>query len=399
MAERGSVLTIEDESAVRSGIVAFLEDSGYRVHEADNGSRGLELFRSQRPDIVLCDLRIPGVDGLDVVSTVAAESPETPIIVVSGVARVSDAMQALKRGAWDFVTKPIQDMEVVESAIERALERARLMQQNRAYREGLEALNRELSRALQQFKVDHEAGRKTQFSLLPDDARRFGEYTFTRRLYPSMYLSGDFVDYFPIDERHVGFYMADVSGHGAASAFVTVMLKTLVSQYGEAWRARRDDTILHPGRTLERLDRDLRGQHLDQYLTMFYGVIDRSENRMSCSSGGQFPHPILYNGHATHLLPWRSRPIGLFDDSQFRERNVPLAPDSALLLVSDGVLELLPERSLHEKHETLRAQLRSSDVSLDEIASRFDLEAKKELPDDVTLLMVSRHHDRPAARH
>ena len=78
MAERGSVLTIEDESAVRSGIVAFLEDSGYRVHEADNGSRGLELFRSQRPDIVLCDLRIPGVDGLDVVSTVVAESPETP---------------------------------------------------------------------------------------------------------------------------------------------------------------------------------------------------------------------------------------------------------------------------------------------------------------------------------
>ena len=84
-------------------------------------------------------------------------------------------------------------------------------------------LNRELRQTLKYLEQDEKAGRRIQFQLLPEDNRTFGGYTFRRRLYPSTYLSGDFVDYFPIDDRHVGFYMADVSGHGAASAFVTVI--------------------------------------------------------------------------------------------------------------------------------------------------------------------------------
>ena len=64
-----------------------------------------------------------------------------------------------------------------------------------------------------------EAGRKLQSQLLPEDQLTIGNYVFSRRLFPSTYLSGDFVDYFPINDRHCAFYVADVSGHGAASAF------------------------------------------------------------------------------------------------------------------------------------------------------------------------------------
>ena len=71
-----TILTIEDDPAIRSGIVACLEDSGFRMREADNGLAGIELFRRERPDVVLCDLRLPGMDGLEVVSTIVAESPE-----------------------------------------------------------------------------------------------------------------------------------------------------------------------------------------------------------------------------------------------------------------------------------------------------------------------------------
>jgi serine phosphatase RsbU (regulator of sigma subunit) len=391
METAATILTIEDEAAIRSGIVAYLEDSGFQMLEADNGLLGVELFRRHRPDVVLCDLRLPGMSGLEVVSTLSAESPETPVIIVSGVSLVSDAVQALKRGAWDFITKPIQDMGVLESAVRRALERAELMRQNRAYREGLEALNRELMRALQQFKMDHEAGRKTQFQLLPEDNRAFGDYVFTRRLYPSMYLSGDFVDYFAIDDRYVGFYMADVSGHGAASAFVTVMLKTLVSQYSEACRTQGDKTILHPEQTLQRLDRDLLRQHLDKYLTMFYGVIDRKEHSMACSSGGQYPHPILYDGQEAQVLVYPSRPVGLFDDSRFQSRYMRLPENFVFLLVSDGILELLPQESLQEKYAALRAQVMSADVTIQNLTRGLGLETEKPLPDDVALLMISRH--------
>jgi CheY-like chemotaxis protein len=173
MDRAATILTIEDESAIRGGIVAYLEDSGFQMLEADDGPSGVELFRRHRPDVVLCDLRLPGMDGLDVVSTIAADSPETPIIVVSGVSLVSDAVQALKRGAWDFITKPIQDMAVLESAVRRALERAELMRQNRTYREGLETLNRSRAGA-GAVGEDQDMGRRPT-STLPED-NCLGEY-------------------------------------------------------------------------------------------------------------------------------------------------------------------------------------------------------------------------------
>jgi serine phosphatase RsbU (regulator of sigma subunit) len=385
-----TVLAIDDETAVRRGIRAYLEDSGFRVVEADGGALGVDLFRRHRPDVVLCDLRMPGMDGLEVVSTLAAESPETPVIVVSGVSLVSEAVQALKQGAWDFVTKPIQDMEVVESAVRRALDRARLMHENLAYREDLEALNRDLRRALRQYREDQEAGRKTQSQLLPQDNRRFRGYRLTRRLYPSRHLSGDFVDYFSIDERRVVFYMADVSGHGAASAFVTVMLKTLVDQYAEAYRSRGDDTVLSPARTLARLDQDLRRQHLDKYLTMFYGVVDADQNRLTCGSGGQFPYPILYDGREARSLAFAGRPVGLFEDSRFHDHPVPLPGAFRLVLISDGILELLPGSASQARQEALCALVGRCAADIDGVTAGLGLEAQTLLPDDVAVLMVSR---------
>jgi len=228
------ILTIEDDPAIRNGIVTYLEDSGFEMLEAGDGIAGLELFRREHPDAVLCDLRLPGMDGLDVLATIIGESPDTPVVVVSGITVVSDAVQALRLGAWDYVTKPVHDMGVLENTLHRVLERVELLRENREYREHLEVLNRDLSSSLQQLREDAEAGRKVQRQFLPAAQQRFGNYVFSQRLFPSMYLSGDFVDFFPIDANHVGFYIADVSGHGAASAFVTVMLKTLISQYREA---------------------------------------------------------------------------------------------------------------------------------------------------------------------
>ena len=66
------ILTIEDESPIRNGIVAYLEDSGFTMLEANDGAAGLEIFRREHPDVVLCDLRLPGMDGLDILSAITA---------------------------------------------------------------------------------------------------------------------------------------------------------------------------------------------------------------------------------------------------------------------------------------------------------------------------------------
>ena len=115
------ILTIDDEDLVREVITAYLEDSGFEVIQAGDGQTGINLICRELPDLVLCDLRMPGMDGLQVLATVTRDFPELPILVVSGLGGMSDAIQALKLGAWDYVTKPIEDMAVLEYAINHAL--------------------------------------------------------------------------------------------------------------------------------------------------------------------------------------------------------------------------------------------------------------------------------------
>ena len=391
MTENAKILTIEDESPIRNGIVAYLEDSGFTMLEANDGLSGLDLFRREDPDVVLCDLRLPGIDGLEVLATITAESPETPVIVVSGVSLLSYAVQALKRGAWDYVTKPIHDMAVLENAVRRVLKHAELVRQNREYRENLETLNRELTQTLRQLQDDEEAGRAIQFQLLPEDSKRFGHYRFRRRLYPSMYLSGDFIDYFPIDDQHIGFYMADISGHGAASAFVSIMLHTLIVQYRDTLWQTTDVTILHPQRVLKRLNRDICRQNLDKHLTILYGVIDSEKNTLVYSSGGQFPCPLLYDGDAVQVLDCRGLPVGLFDDAEFNTWQIDLPQAFDLVLVSDGILELMPPDKLQLRYSALLSRSKGKTLDLDEMTAGLEVLADKHLPDDIAVMVIDRN--------
>jgi len=143
------ILVIDDEVHVRESIESFLSDIGFTVIQAEDGKQGLEKFRNQQPDIVLVDLRMPLVDGLDVLAAVTTESPYTPTIVVSGTGVLQDAIEALRLGAWDFITKPIYDMAVLEHSVEKALERAELIEENLRYKEYLEEEVRRRTAALE----------------------------------------------------------------------------------------------------------------------------------------------------------------------------------------------------------------------------------------------------------
>ncbi len=132
------ILTIDDDQAVRESLSNYLEDFGYTVVQGQDGLDGLEVFRAQRPDMVLVDLRMPRMDGLQVLEAVRAESPETPIMVISGVGDIRDVVEALRKGAWDYLVKPIQDMNILVHSVETCLERARLQRQNHEYQASLE---------------------------------------------------------------------------------------------------------------------------------------------------------------------------------------------------------------------------------------------------------------------
>lgn len=383
------LLTIDDDQSVRIAIVAYLEDAGYHVLQAASSGEGLAIFHQERPDAVLCDLQLPGMGGLDVLSIIAQSAPDTPVIVVSGGSLIGDAVHALQNGAWDFLTKPIADMGMLQSAVERALDRARLVRENRDYQRKLESLNWKLSRSLDQLKQDEKAGRKIQERLLPEDDKLIGPFRFQHRQFPSMYLCGDFVDYFAVDDLHSGFYMTDVSGHDAASAFVTVMLKTLMNKYRDALWQEGDLSILHPERILDRLNQDLARQEMDKYCTMFLGLLNHETNVLHCASAGQYPYPVVIEGNELRVLATRSRPIGLFDAVKYQTQTYDLPNRFGLLLVSDGVLELLPPDSARTRLQNFVNSLQP-ELDLNAIIKRFRLPEGEPLPDDVTFLLVTR---------
>lgn len=143
-----TVLIIDDERIVRSSLTAYMEDVGYRVLEAANGRDGIELCRREAPDLVFTDLRMPVLDGFAVVEQLTVGFPETPVVVISGAGNISEAIKALRLGAWDYITKPVEDLAVIDITARRVLERARLMRENREYRQRLESLVEERTRQL-----------------------------------------------------------------------------------------------------------------------------------------------------------------------------------------------------------------------------------------------------------
>ena len=146
--EKKVILTIDDQEYVRSSIKNFLEDYDYSVIEAENGRIGLETFEHEKPDLLLVDLRMPELDGLDVLKKVREESPETPVVIVSGTGVLRDAVVALRLGAWDYILKPIEDMEVLLHVVSKSLEKARLSRENICYRQNMERMVEQRTREL-----------------------------------------------------------------------------------------------------------------------------------------------------------------------------------------------------------------------------------------------------------
>ena len=99
-----TVLVVDDEPIMLDNMAVYFEDSGFLVVTSKDGETGLKAFISQQPDLVLLDLRMPGLDGLEVLSRLKKRSPETPVIVVTGEGGMGDAVSALRLGAYDFIT-------------------------------------------------------------------------------------------------------------------------------------------------------------------------------------------------------------------------------------------------------------------------------------------------------
>jgi len=142
-----TLLLADDEESIRKVLSITLSDSGYRVLTAEDGREALRIFSDQRPPIVLTDIKMPGITGVELLRRIKSESPNTEVIMISGHGDMDLAIESLKHDATDFITKPIND-DALEIALKRAKERISMREQIRTYTENLEALVEEQSAKL-----------------------------------------------------------------------------------------------------------------------------------------------------------------------------------------------------------------------------------------------------------
>jgi PAS domain S-box-containing protein len=141
------ILLADDEAGIRKVLGISLKDSGYEVLTAEDGNRAFELFLQSKPQIVLTDIKMPGMDGIELLQKIKQENPDTEVIMITGHGDMDLAIRSLKYEATDFVTKPIND-DILEIALKRAHERIDMRRKLREYTENLEQLVRKQSARL-----------------------------------------------------------------------------------------------------------------------------------------------------------------------------------------------------------------------------------------------------------
>lgn len=322
-----------------------------------------------------------------------------PTLVVSDERQDSDLLQAVDAGLVDYVIEPRRHGHLLRRMIRRVIDLNRLAQEREHDRARLAELNERLETHLAMLRLDQQAGGQIQRKLLPPSPQSINGVSGDYWLVPSLYLSGDFLDFQRFDDRYTLFYFADVSGHGASSAFVTVLLKSLSHRWQNEWDGQRPQDLAP--RWLAGLNRELLDTGIGKHATLFVGVIDRERRYLHYSLGAQLPMPLLVSDGEARYLEGEGMPVGLFPDVEYPSLGCELPADFRLWLCSDGLLECLPGETLEARLEVLRsraetseslAALRDSLALGDDIVdadNEGDASGRDELPDDLTIMMLS----------
>jgi two-component system NtrC family response regulator/two-component system response regulator HydG len=136
VSDRGRVIVIDDEVNAAAALETLLREDGYEVAKANDARSGLALVEQQEPDVVLTDLRMPDMDGLELLSRIKQLRPETMVILMTAYGTVKTAVRAMKLGAEDYLGKPL-DVEELEVVLQKTIERKRLLEEARVLRERL----------------------------------------------------------------------------------------------------------------------------------------------------------------------------------------------------------------------------------------------------------------------
>ncbi len=389
MASKGSILLVDDQADRGSALAETLSALGFSVQlVTDVYHSQFSLGPDSESDVVLCELDLKNVSWSEARHVLKEMDAQLPAIMLSDVADGDRILTALRLGASDFFVRPLDDMGALVRSLERCVRQRRMRRELQESRQRLEATNLELRGTVKMLEQDQQAGRQVQLRMLPATPLVIDDYVFSHTVIPSLYLSGDFTDYFTVGEHHIIFFMADVSGHGSSSAFATVLLKNLFARKRSDLMRRNDHTIMNPVAMLQRANKELLDLGVGKFATMVVGLLDMKENTLRYSVAGHLPLPVLVCSEGARYLEGSGSAGGIMEEAQYEELRMQLPGSFMLALFSDGILEILPPKNLVEKESYFLEVFEQAAESPEELVTRLGLDHVDTAPDDIAALFV-----------
>ncbi|RLA57014.1 MAG: response regulator receiver protein [Gammaproteobacteria bacterium] len=391
MASNGSVLVIDDDPARGAALADFVASAGFTTQVVtDVNNSSYSLSSDSDLDVILCGLDLKDISWGEARRTLCEMDVQVPAIMFSDVADADRMMMALRLGASDFFLRPVEDKGALVRSMERCVRQRQLRRKLQESRQRLEAANIELRGTVQILEQDQQAGRQVQLRMLPATPLVLNDYVFSHTVIPSLYLSGDFTDYFTLGDRFVAFFMADVSGHGSSSAFATILLKNLFARKRSDLLRRNDDTILSPVAMLKLANKELLDLGVGKFATMVVGLLNMQDNMLRYSVAGHLPQPVLVSEEGARYLRGEGPAVGIMDDAHYEEHMIDLPESFMLALFSDGILEILPPKNLIEKEKYFLEVFEQTADSPEELVTRLGLDRVETAPDDIAALFISK---------
>ena len=381
---RALIGLVDLPGAGRAALAQALTAEGFDIHVSDDAE-------TLPVDVALIIAHCRAVDACQWPSLVRCQST----LAVAESHADPGLLEAIDAGVIGHLVAPLRHGVLLTHMVRRALEQRRAVAAHARERLEMIELNETLETHLAMLRLDQQAGGQIQRKLLPPSSLSINGVHCEYSLTPSLYLSGDFLDFQRFDDRYSVFYFADVSGHGASSAFVTVLLKYLCNRWLSRWDGESPEALASDW--LARLNAELLDTGIGKHATLFVGVIDHRRRYLHYSLGAQLPVPLLAHPGGLIALEGEGMPVGLFPRTVYSSYGCELPEDFRLWLCSDGVLECLPGNSLESRLEELRGRIsHCSDVAtlraglgVYRVTGDEDSVEHQELPDDLTIMMLS----------
>ncbi len=383
------VLIVSHNKQLITFLSAQLTNKGLNVLLSADNDSALKLIRSRKPFLVFAETQGGHIDALKLLRAVEKKHPELSVVALSEVFNTKEALSLLRRGVADYIAVPLDGHEaLLQKAIDRALVKGDRISKYVTKHKQLAKRNTNLSRDLNQLQEDHEAGRYVQLKLFPKSPMHFGVFEFSHQIIPSLYLSGDFIEYLPLNDTQVLFYFADVSGHGASSAFITILLKLSTQRWLVELQLKAEP--FSPKAFLTHMNKEMINIQLGKHMSLFCGLIDIKKSTLTYSLAAHYPPPVLKNEGQLCFLMETALPVGVFADAEYPENTLTLHNDFMLFLFSDGLMEILPGASLLKKEQLLLEICETQGQSLGVLGEALGLSTLGEVPDDIGVLVIKR---------